>query len=116
MAVAQDWLESRGPYLTLTGAIEDATGEILYALFRLQENTQGYFLLLRQIVDSYGIPRALYHDGHGIFECSKGEPESLEEQLEGKKEPTQFGQLTEELGVTSISSRSPQARRRIERL
>jgi hypothetical protein len=111
-----DWLEGRGPYLTLTGAIDDATGKVLYALFREQEDAQGYFLLLRQIVDSYGIPMALYHDRHGIFERSKGELESLEEQLEGKREPTQFGRLMEELSITSISSRSPQARGRIERL
>jgi transposase len=111
-----DWLEGRGPYLTLIGAIDDATGKVLYALFREQEDAQGYFLLLRQIVDSYGIPVALYHDRHGIFERSKNEPESLEEQLEGKRKPTQFGQLMEELGITSITSRSPQARGRIERL
>jgi hypothetical protein len=58
----------------------------------------------------------LYHDGHGIFERSKREPESLEEQLMGRREPTQFGRIMEELGITSIPSRSPQARGRIERL
>jgi len=59
---------------------------------------------------------ALYHDGHGIFERSKREPESLEEQLEGRRKPTQFGRLMAELGITSITARSPQARGRIERL
>jgi hypothetical protein len=34
----------------------------------------------------------------------------------GKREPTQFGRLLEELGITSIPSYSPQARGRIERL
>jgi len=111
-----DWLEGRGPYLTLIGAIDDATGKVPYALFREQEDAQGYFLMLRQIVDSCGIPMALYHDGHGIFERSRGEPVSLEEQLEGRRKPTQFGRLMEELGITSILSRSPQARGRIERL
>jgi len=111
-----DWLEGRGPYLTLIGAIDDATGKVAYALFREQEDAQGYFLLLRQIVVSYGIPMALYHDRHGIFERSRGEPGSLEEQLEGKRKPTQFGRLMEELGITSIPSYSPQARGRIERL
>jgi transposase len=111
-----DWLEGRGPYLTLIGAIDDATGKVPYALFREQEDAQGYFLMLRQIVDSHGIPMALYRDRHGIFERSKREPESLEEQLEGKREPTQFGRLMEELGITSIPSYSPQARGRIERL
>ena len=111
-----DWLEGRGPWLSLIGAIDDATGKVPHALFREQEDAQGYFLLLRQIVDSYGIPMALYHDRHGIFERSKREPESLEEQLEGRRKPTQFGRLMEELGITSIPSRSPQARGRIERL
>jgi len=111
-----DWLEGRGPYLTLVGAIDDATGKVPYALFREQEDAQGYFLLLRQIVTCHGIPMALYHDRHGIFERCKSEPESLEEQLEGKKKPTQFGRLLEELGITSIPSYSPEARGRIERL
>jgi len=111
-----DWLEDRGPYLTLAGAIDDATGKVPHALFREQEDAQGYFLLLRQIVSSHGIPMALYHDRHGIFERSKREPESMEEQLEGRRKPTQFGRLMEELGITSIPSRSPQARGRIERL
>ena len=111
-----DWLEGRGPYLTLVGAIDDATGEVPHGLFREQEDAQGYSLLLRQIVASYGIPMAVYHDGHGIFERSKREPESLEEQLEGKRKPTQFGRIMEELGIASITSRSPQARGRIERL
>ena len=111
-----DWLEGRGPYLTLIGAIDDATGKVPYALFREQEDAQGYFLMLHHIVGSCGIPMALYHDGHGIFERSKREPESLEEQLEGRRKPTQFGRLMEELGITSILSRSPQARGRIERL
>ena len=111
-----DWLEGRGSWLSLIGAIDDATGKVPHALFREQEDAQGYFLLLRQIVNNYGIPMGLYHDRHGIFERSKGEAESLEEQLEGRRKPTQFGRLMEELGVTSISSRSPQARGRIERL
>jgi len=111
-----DWLEGRGPWISLIGAIDDATGKVPHALFREQEDAQGYFLLLRQIVANYGTPMALYHDRHGIFERSKREPESLEEQLEGRRKPTQFGRLLEELGITSIPSYSPEARGRIERL
>ena len=54
-------------------------------------------------VGTYGMPMALYHDGHGIFECPKSQAESLEEQPDGKRKPTQFGRLIEELGITSIS-------------
>ena len=55
-----DWLEGRGPYLTLIGAIDDATGKVPYAVFREQEDAQGYFLLLSHIVTKEGIPLALY--------------------------------------------------------
>lgn len=111
-----DWLEGRGPYLTLIGAIDDATGKVPYALFREQEDTQGYFLLLQGITLNCGIPLALYHDRHSIFEPPARERESLEEQLAGRRNLTQFGRLLEELGITSIPAFSPQAKGRIERL
>ena len=111
-----DWLEGRGPRLTLVGAIDDADGGVPYALFRDEEDAQGYTILLRQIVAEHGIPQALYHDRHGIFERPSKEPGTIEEQLEGKRKPTQFGRIMEELGITSIPARSPQAKGRIERL
>jgi len=111
-----DWLECRGPWMTLIGAIDDATGEVPYALFREQEDTEGYFRLMERIVSGYGVPVAVYHDGHAVFEPPEHEPMSLEEQLEGKRSITQFGRLLAELDVTSIRSRSPQARGRVERL
>ncbi len=111
-----DWLEGRGAWLSLVGAIDDATGKVPYALFREQEDAQGYFLLLRHIVQKEGVPLALYHDRHSIFELPPDKLPSIEEQLEGKRPLTQFGRLMEELGITSISARSPQAKGRIERL
>ena len=42
-----DWLEGRGPYLTLVGGIDDATGLVDGATFREQEDAQGYFQVLR---------------------------------------------------------------------
>jgi len=111
-----DWLEGRGPRLCLIGAIDDATGKVPYAFFQDQEDTRGYMLMLREIVLSQGIPLALYHDRHSIFEVSPDKLPSMEEQLNGKKPITQFGRLMEELGITSISANSPQAKGRIERL
>lgn len=46
---------------------------------------------------------------------SRREPESLEEQLAGRRKPTRFGRMLEELGTISITSLSPQAKGRIER-
>jgi len=92
-ASRDDWLEGRGPYLSLVGAIDDATGKVPYALFRNEEDAQGYTLLLRHIVENEGIPEAPYHDGHSIFVRSRKEPETLEEQLAGRRKPTHAGVL-----------------------
>lgn len=87
-----------------------------YALFREQEDTIGYFRLLQEVVRRYGIPLALYHDRHSIFEVPHGERDTIEEELAGKTRLTQFGRLMDELGITSIPALSPQAKGRIERL
>jgi transposase len=110
-----DWLEGRGPYLTLVGGIDDATGIIPYALFREQEDAQGYFLLLEQVVRRFGCPVAVYRDRHGIFERPPRERRSFAEPWD-RPESTQFGRLLAELGIGSIAARSPQAKGRIERV
>ena len=46
-----DWLEERGPRLTLVGAIDDATGSVTAATFREQEDTAGYFEILRSTIN-----------------------------------------------------------------
>jgi transposase len=109
------WLEDRGPWLTLILAVDDATNKHPAGLFREQEDAHGYFLLLEQIVLCQGRPLALYHDRHGIFVPNLGQRETVGEQLAGKREPTQFGRLLEELEISSISAHSPQAKGRVER-
>jgi hypothetical protein len=102
--------------MALIGAIDDATGKVMDAFFWAKEDSEGYFHLLRHIITTHGLPHALYHDGHSIFEANHDEEPTIKEQLEGKKRHTQFGRLLDELGIISIRSRSPQARGRIERL
>lgn len=110
-----DWLEGRGPWLSLVGGIDDATGVVPWAIFREREDAQGYFQLLREVVRRYGIPLAVYSDQHTIFFANKKHM-TLAEQLSGHAQPTQFGRLLEELGVRLIRARSPQAKGRVERL
>ncbi|HEY4845997.1 MAG TPA: ISNCY family transposase [Candidatus Dormibacteraeota bacterium] len=115
-ASRHDWLEGRGPWLSLVGGIDDATGRVPWAGFREQEDAFGYFQLLRQVVHRYGIPLSLYSDRHSIFIQTDTRELTLEEQLAGRRRPTQFGRLLEELGVQLILARSPQAKGRVERL
>lgn len=112
-----DWLEGRGPWLTLISSIDDATGKVPSAVFRLEEDAQGYFLMLRGVAEKMGLPLAVYRDRHGIFERHPLEQkESLEEQLLEQGPTTQVGRLLKELDIQSIPARSPQAKGRIERL
>lgn len=111
-----DWLGGRGPSMCLLGGIDDATGKVPHALFRMAEDSAGYILLLEGIVARKGRPVAIYHDGHSIFETSPKRRPTLAEELAGRREPTQFGRILQELGIASIPARSPQAKGRIERL
>ena len=111
-----DWLQGRGPYLTLVGAVDDATGTVPFALFRQQEDAHGYMLMLKDIIDHHGVPLALYSDRHGIFQRSPKESESLEEQLRGRRDPTQLGRALKELDIRLILAHTPQAKGRIERI
>ena len=111
-----DWLEGRGPELCLIGAIDDATNDVPYAYFQEQEDTKGYMLMLQDITLKRGIPLALYHDRHSIFEVAQDKMASVEEQLTGKQPLTQIGRLLSELGINSIAANSPQAKGRVERL
>ena len=104
-----DWLQGRGPRLTLLLAVDDATGTYPWALFRRAEDSVGYFLLLRGIIERHGIPLALYSDRHATFRqvhAPRGGAFS---------EPTQFGRAMRDLGVTQIFALSPEAKGRIER-
>jgi len=110
-----DWLEGRGPRLTALGMQDDATGKILAAQFFPAETTAGYFHLLQRLLRRCGVPTAFYGDRSGIF--VRSDPHwSLEEELAGQRQPTQFGRALAQLGITFIAAQSPQAKGRVERL
>ena len=101
------WLGEDGPRFTLVLAVDDATGCVVNALFCELENTRSYFLLMRHLIQSYGIPLTLYSDRHAVF---KHTPPS-----ETAAAPTQFSRAMGEIGVQLIFARSPQAKGRVER-
>ena len=114
-ASRHDWLEGRGPTLTLIGFQDDATGQILAAHFQLEaENTVGYLRALHALIVAHGVPLSLYHDRHSIFQRNDAHW-TLAEQLAGKQSPTQLGHALQELGIQQIPAYSPQAKGRIER-
>lgn len=114
-ASRHDWLQGRGPQLTLLGFQDDATSQILAAHFQLEaENTLGYLRALRSMIATHGIPLSLYRDRHSIFQRNDAHW-TLAEQLAGKQTPTQLGRALDQLGIQQIPAYSPQAKGRIER-
>lgn len=109
-----DWLEGRGPYLTLVGAIDDATSKVPGAFFVEGESSWAYLKLFLGVFKKKGLPHSVYSDRHKIFFTDR-EP-TIEEQLADKLPRTQVGRALEELGITLIPAGSPQAKGRIERL
>lgn len=109
-----DWLEGRGPRLTLIGAIDDASSKVPMAFFEEAETSWAYFHLFDEIFTKQGLPHSVYCDRHSIFWTDR-EP-TLQEQLRGKRPTTEVGRALEELGITLIPAGSPQAKGRIERL
>ncbi|HSW40940.1 MAG TPA: ISNCY family transposase [Patescibacteria group bacterium] len=103
-----DWLEGRGPWLTLVGGIDDATGIVVGAVFRDAEDGVGYLTILRDMARRYGLPAALYRDGSSVFAPST--PGTV-----ARDEATQVGRALAELGIATIVAGSPQAKGRIER-
>lgn len=103
-----DWLEGRGPWLTLVGGIDDATGIVVGAVFRPAEDGVGYLLMLRDMARGFGLPAAIYRDGSAVF--APTHPGGR-----GQDEATQVARALAELGISSIHAGSPQAKGRIER-
>jgi len=93
---------------------DDATGTVLGALFRPQEDAIGYLRLLDMVLRRHGVPAAVYQDRHSAL-SRNDKFWSHEEELAGLRYPTHVGRVLQELGTEAISAYSPQAKGRIER-
>ena len=100
-----DWLEGRGPRMTLIVLIDDATSKVV-ARFHPAETTSAYMDVLGRWLRKRGRPVALYTDWDSIFvDNSPGHKEAK----------TQFGRALEALDIQWIGAGSPQAKGRVER-
>jgi hypothetical protein len=96
---------------TLHLAIDDATGIIVGGWFDKQETLNGYYNVLKQILNTYGVPYMFYTDRRTIFEYrKKSAPDTKDDSF------TQFGYACSQLGIQIETTSIPQAKGRIERL
>ena len=101
------WLGDDGTQVTLLLAVDDATGIVVTALFGEQENTHDYFLLMKGLIQRYGVPIALYTDRHSVFKNVPGAGHA--------GAPTQFSCAMDEFGIRMVFALPPQAKGRVER-
>ena len=113
-----DWF-GKGEKYSLHGFIDDATGKITGLYMCKNECLLGYLEVLRQTLENFGIPIALYPDKYSVFFPPKkvNDHITIEEQLNGREKGiTQFGRIVEELGISMFPASSAQAKGRVERL
>jgi hypothetical protein len=110
-ASTHDWLEGRGPTLSLVGIIDDATSRVVLR-FHESETTDAYMDVLGRWIRKHGRPVSWYSDRHGIFRAE----ESVAGYDEKQSVSTQFSRAIGELGMELILANSPQAKGRVERL
>jgi transposase len=102
-----------GEKFSLHGAVDDATGAVVGLYMAKNECMHGYFEVMRQCIEGFGVPQSLYADGHSIFRS----PRAGAAAERGEDAPlTQFGRAIGELGTDIIHARTPQAKGRVERL
>lgn len=93
-----DGFEERGPRCTLIVFIDDATSALMALRFAPAETTRDYMETLRNYLDKYGRPLALYSDRHSIFRVNN---------LEREGELTQFTRAIKTLGIEPIHANIP---------
>jgi len=105
-----EWYEERGPKGCLMNLVDDATATTL-AVMGVEETIWAAARVLRNWIERYGVPVALYTDWKTVYV-----KEATEQQLlRGEVSTTQFGRMCERLGIRIIAANSPQAKGRVER-
>lgn len=100
-----------GQKVHLHAAIDDSTGTIVGAYFDTQETLNGYYHVLYQILNDYGIPSMLYTDNRTVFEYKNKKMKDV-----GKDTFTQFSYACKQLGIEIKTTSVAQAKGRVERL
>ena len=97
-------------YATLHLAVDDALGTVVGAFFDYQETLYGYYNVLKQILEKYGIPNEFLTDNRTVFTYK-----SISDPTAEHDTYTQFAYACKSLGISIKTSSVPQKKGRIER-
>jgi transposase len=102
------WFEDRAPMCTALVFVDDATSRLMAVKFTNTESTFAYFEALREYLNRYGKPLALYSDKATTFRVNRpgaGNGPGY----------TQFSRALYELNIDGICANTPAAKGRVER-
>jgi transposase len=102
------WFEDRAPACTALVFVDDATSRLMGVKFTGAESTFGYFEALREYLERYGKPLALYSDKASVFRINNTT-------AVGGPGYTQFGRALYELNIEGICANTAAAKGRVER-
>ena len=105
-----EWYQTRAGKACLMNMVDDATSTV-EARLGDEETIWAAARVLRQWIDKYGVPLALYTDWRNVYVREPTEKELLH----GKVPVTQFGRMCRKLDIRIIAASSPQAKGRVER-
>lgn len=105
-----DWYENRAGKACLMNMVDDATSTV-EARLADEETIWAAARVLRQWIEKYGVPLALYTDWKNVYVREPTEKELLHD----KAPVTQFGRMCQKLDIKIIAASSPQAKGRVER-
>jgi hypothetical protein len=91
-------------------AIDDASGAIVGAYFDWEETLKGYYHMLKQVLETYGIPYKLRTDRRTVFTYQLKKNAGMKDDTF-----TQFGFACSQLGIDIESSSVPEFKGRVER-
>ena len=104
-----DWFENQEEHCLLAG-IDDATSEIIKAVFDGNEGVPAVFCFWWSYIITYGRPVAIYLDKFSTYKINH------KNAVDNPKWMTQFERAMKELGIRVICAHSPEAKGRVERL
>lgn len=93
-------------------AIDKATNHVVGAYFDWQETLNGYYVVLKQILENYGIPAKFKTDNRTVFNYQSLNPDK---RTTDKDVLTQFGYACKQLGIAIETTSVSQAKGLIER-
>src|SRR5258708_3433577 len=105
-----EWYQSRAGTACLMYMVDDATSTV-EARLGDEETIWAAARGLRQWIEKYGVPLALYTDWKNVYVREPTEKELLH----GTVAVTQFGRMCQKLDIRIIAANSPQAKGRVER-